>query len=204
MKQSIPFSLALVLLIGGVALYRLRDMEYYQSLDDQQAGERPPWVQLVEAKALSGLIDAPFVRNPYAYAPASCAYTGRDAGQEQRALALIELMSKDLRLESRFESNRRWCKNGCSSRDDASVLFQETSGDPAAEGCWVWVEYYGRSLLKQKMWPFCTCKYGWSLIERTCEVTSDTLAETKSRGSDAVAEAFPETALQDAVWASGW
>lgn len=201
MRQSIPFVMALVFLLAGVVLYRSVDVRQRRPSDDRRGDRLIDSTQWAEAPYGR---DAPLVRNPYAYAPASCAYTGRDAGQEQRALELIELMSKDLRLESRFESRRRWCENGCSARDDANVLFQESSGDPAAEGCWVWVEYYGRSLLKQKTWPFCTCKYGWALLERTCEVTSDTLTETISREPDAVADAFPETALRDAVWASGW
>ena len=201
MKPSIPFVMALVLLLGGVAMHRSADVQYYRSIDIEQGEESPQSAQWVEA--LYGG-DAPLVRNPYAYAPASCGFTGRDAGQGQRASELARLLEEESRPAFPFESSRRWCDAGCAPRDNSSVLWQETPGDPYEEGCWVWVEYYSRSLINQTVWPFCACEYDWSLHARTCAVTSDTLTETQSRRSGTVAEAFPDTALQDAVWASGW
>ena len=83
------------------------------------------------------------------------------------------------------------------------IAWKEIAGDPDEEGCWVWVEYYRRSLINQRPWPFCTCKYEWFLLERTCEVDSNAFAEAISEGPG-IAEAFPDTALHDFIWAAGW
>ena len=151
---SIPFGMALAVLVGAVALYRSADDQYY----------------------------------------ASCAfYPERQAVYEQRA---HELFVASQRIED-VEHSRLWCDTRCASRDSSEIMVQEVAGEPA-EGCmpirgtfeWPavhWVEYYRRSLVKQRWWPLCTCKYGYVLIERNCATRPTT--EPAAPGAS-VAEAF--------------
>ena len=143
---------------------------------------------------------APIIRNSYALA--SCTFNPRLTGQVQRVAELWREQSRMKKLRPEFASERKrpWCDYECESQD---IAWKEIAGDPDEEGCWVWVEYYRRSLINQRPWPFCTCKYEWFLLERTCEVDSNAFAEAISEGPD-IAEAFPDTALHDFIWAAGW
>lgn len=162
--------------------------------DDRQASGRDHWDQAPIGH------DIRLARNSYAYAPASCAFNPRLAGQVQRVSALWAAITSVDRLGPVSEIGRSWCGQECASRD---IVWQESAGDPDKEGCWVWVEYYLRSLFVQRPWPFCTCKFEWSLLERTCEVDSNALAEAMSEGLG-VAEVFPDEALHEFIWAAGW
>lgn len=193
MIQLTAFSMALALLFGVVLPVLEHDGDI-RPADDRRADDRPQWV-----RASRG---APLVRNPYALA--SCTFNPRLAGQVQRVEELwAETTSTEgLRAELASERKMPWCGYECKSQD---IAWKETAGDPDEEGCWVWVEYYRRSLINQRPWPFCTCKYEWSLLERTCEVDSGTLAGGDIRGGVLeVADAFPDTALHDFLWAAGW
>lgn len=160
MAKVMPFGMAVALLIGGAAVYALTEDQrtYYPACP---------------------------VLDPE-----------RKAAYEQRTSELIADVD-GLPVYRNERPRRAWCAAECAPRDYLSVLYQEAVTDPS-EDCpkvraareWpavAWVEYYVRSLDRQRPWPLCTCKYGWALVERSC--ASTLTADSGAAGAGA-ADAF--------------
>jgi len=120
----------------------------------------------------------------------------RDAVYEQRRSELLADIDR-LPVYRNVEPGRSWCAAECASRDEISVMYHEAVSDPSEDCAAVrgtrewpgvsWVEYHVRTLTKQRPWPFCTCDYGWTVVERACATRLTTVSETAGASA---AEAF--------------
>ena len=150
MTKTIPFGLAVALLLGGAAVYTVTEEQrtYYGSCPVLDPERKAVYRQRT-SELMAAIDEMPVYRN--------------------------------------VEPRRSWCAEECASRDYRSIMYQEAISDPS-EDCpkvrgareWpavAWVEYYARSLDRQRPWPFCTCEYGWALVERSCATTLTAEAE---------------------------
>lgn len=130
------------------------------------------------------------------YPPCPVVDPERKAVYEQRRSELLADIDR-LPVYRDLEPGRSWCAEECASRDEISVMYHEAVSDPSEDCAAVrgtrewpdvsWVEYHVRTLTKQRPWPFCTCDYGWTVVERACATRLTTASETAGASA---AEAF--------------
>ena len=161
MKMMMPFGMAVALLLGGAAVYALtiEQRTYY------------PACPVIDPE--------------------------RKAVYEQRTSELLADIDR-LPVYRNVEPRRSWCAAECAPRDELSVMYHEAVSDPSEDCAAVrgtrewpsvsWVEYHVRTLAKQQRpWPFCTCDYEWTLVERSCATRLTTDSGAAGAGA---AEAF--------------
>ena len=160
MKTMMPFVIAVALLIGGVGVYMTEEL-------------RTP-------NGACPVIDPE-----------------RKAVYKQRTSELLADIDR-LPVYRNVEPRRSWCAAECAPRDELSVMYHEAVSDPSEDCAAVrgtrewpsvsWVEYHVRTLAKQQRpWPFCTCDYEWTLVERSCATRLSTDSGAAGAGA---AEAF--------------